>query len=146
MRKGSGMKRRSFIYRVLHTIVISSSSSLLLSASKSQATGRTNTTNNIPGSLKSFAFYQGLGETELRDPSRIDGTYYNMPCINPEDISSDQGKVYNFWHGHRSQQHQFLLTIEDLEALREHGSVEVYTNIIDGHRHALKITSGDYCD
>jgi hypothetical protein len=87
---------------------------------------------------QSFAFYQGLAPRETLSPSRTDGTTYNMPCIPPEDIEAAEEKTYAFWHGH-GETHRFTVTPEDFAALRAGRTLVLYTTVVDGHRHALRI-------
>jgi hypothetical protein len=88
--------------------------------------------------LKSFGYYQGLGPNEPRSANRTDGTYHNMPTILRVDIDAAVAKTYNFWHGHGAQ-HQFTLTEKDFYELRNGNTIEVYTTVISGHRHAVRV-------
>lgn len=89
--------------------------------------------------LKSFAYYQGLGPTEKRSPSRTDGTYSSMPLILRVDIDAAVEKKYKFWHGHSGSTHSFTLTEDDFLALQDGDTIETYTSVVTGHRHALRI-------
>jgi hypothetical protein len=95
---------------------------------------------------KSFAYYQGLGPSESRSSSRNDGTYSQMPCITMRDIARGVTKEYQFWHGHGGGSHRFTVTAENFAELREGKFVEIFTNIIDGHRHALRISPQESCE
>jgi hypothetical protein len=95
--------------------------------------------------LRSFAFYQGLGANETRSPQRPDGTYSKMPCLTAEDIEAAQTKIYTFWHGHNNEMHSFELGEMDFLALQEGKIIEIYTSIVTGHRHALRIDPNDMC-
>lgn len=99
-----------------------------------------------PAGSKSFGYYQGLGEDETRSPSRPDGTYYDMPCILRTDIDAGVTKDFLFWHGHGGGKHAFTVTAEHFTELKAGRSVELFTSIIDGHRHALRITPTEACD
>lgn len=97
-----------------------------------------------PQSIQSFAYYQGLGPTETRSPSRADGTDYSMPCITTDDILASVEKTYDFWHGH-SRQHKFTITAESFLKLQEGEAIEIFTDIVDGHRHALAVKPTSRC-
>jgi hypothetical protein len=88
--------------------------------------------------LKSFGYYQGLLPTEKRSPSRTDGTYSGMPLILRDDIDAAVEKTYDFWHGHGAK-HKFTLTENHFIDLQDGRTIEVYTTVISGHRHALRI-------
>lgn len=94
--------------------------------------------------LQSFGYYQGLGPNERRSASRTDGTNYDMPCISVEDITAGDEKSYDFWHGH-SRKHRFTVTAEHFTQIRDGREVELYTDVVDGHRHALRIKPGQVC-
>lgn len=93
-----------------------------------------------PDGIKSFGFYQGLGPTESRSAGRSDGTYYKMPCVQNTDIELGETKEYLFWHGHNNVTHHFVITDEDFIRLQNGTAIEIFTNLVEGHRHALKIT------
>jgi hypothetical protein len=95
---------------------------------------------------KSFGYYQGLGPNESRSSSRSDGTYHQMPCITLRDVARGATKEYQFWHGHGGGSHKFTVTAENFAELREGKIVEIFTNIIDGHRHALRISPQESCE
>ncbi|MCX6126770.1 MAG: hypothetical protein NTV34_18735 [Proteobacteria bacterium] len=95
--------------------------------------------------VKSFAFYQGLRPTETRSPDRTDGTFSNMPCIKKSDVDLGTEKIYLFWHGHGANVHRFKVTSEHFAKLATGLSVELYTDLVDGHRHALQITPNLVC-
>lgn len=94
--------------------------------------------------MKSFGYYEGLSPNGTRSPSRSDGTYYNMPCIATEDVAAGEAKTYQFWHGH-SRQHTFTVTPAHFEQLKAGEAVELFTDVVDDHRHALKITPTEAC-
>jgi hypothetical protein len=95
--------------------------------------------------LQSFAYYQGLGPNELRDPKRADGTQYKMPCIDAADIAAAVDKEYLFWHGHGGKIHRFKIAAGDFQLLQQGKEVELYTSIVDGHRHALRLALTTPC-
>ena len=95
--------------------------------------------------FKSFGFYQGLGASEERSSSRTDGTYYNMPCISEADVAEGVARDYEFWHSHSST-HTFTLTEEHFFELSMGRPIEVYTSVVDGHRHALKVAPAESCE
>ena len=95
--------------------------------------------------IKSFAFYQGLRPTETRSPDRTDGTFSNMPCIKKSDVDLGIEKTYLFWHGHGANIHRFKVTSEHFAKLARGSSVELYTDLVDGHRHALQISPNLVC-
>lgn len=86
-----------------------------------------------------FAYYEGIRADGKRSASRNDGTALKMPCITKEVIAAGQEVSYDFWHGHSGELHRFTLTVEDLQALKEEKSIEVFTAIVDGHKHAVKV-------
>jgi hypothetical protein len=94
---------------------------------------------------KSFGYYQGLSPTESRSASRTDGTYHQMPCITIRDIARGVEKSYSFWHGHGGGTHKFTVTADHFATLREGKPVEIFTDVIDGHRHALRISPAEMC-
>lgn len=86
-----------------------------------------------------FAYYEGIRADGKRSASRNDGTGLKMPCITKEVIAAGQEVSYDFWHGHSGELHRFTLTVEDLGTLKEEKSIEVFTAIVDGHKHAVKV-------
>lgn len=86
-----------------------------------------------------FAYYEGIRADGKRSASRTDGTGLKMPCITKEVIAAGQEVSYDFWHGHSGELHRFTLTVEDLQTLKEEKSIEVFTAIVDGHKHAVKV-------
>lgn len=94
--------------------------------------------------MKSFGYYEGLQPSGTRNPRRTDGTYHQMPCISEADLEAGEEKTFNFWHGH-SRLHTFTVTVEDFEMLNAGEDVEIYTSIVDGHRHALRISPTEAC-
>ncbi len=95
--------------------------------------------------MKSFAFYQGLGPTQLRSADRPDGTFSSMPCISEDDVAAGEAKTYEFWHGHGGKNHKFTVDSESFAKLKAGESVEIYTDVVTGHRHALKIDPNLEC-
>ena len=69
-----------------------------------------------------------------------------MPCISAEDVELGEELEFEFWHGHGGGQHTFTLTAEDFVTLKEEGEIEIFTNVIDGHRHALRISTSEACE
>jgi hypothetical protein len=98
-----------------------------------------------PGT-QSYAYYEPLGETDPHDQSETDGTTYNMPCIEPADVSAAVDKTYHFWHGHDGTDHLFTVKAADFQALQMGQSVLLYTTMVEDHRHALLIQPGTACD
>ncbi len=96
--------------------------------------------------FQTFAYYQGLGETETRDPERTDGTAYDMPCISALDIAAGFEKSYDFWHGHSGKLHRFTVTTDDFKKLQSGHNVEVYTSIVEDHRHSLVVSPTRRCE
>lgn len=96
--------------------------------------------------FRTFAYYQGLGPNQSRSPSRADGTYYKMPCIEAADIAACQDKVYEFWHGHGQITHRFTVTAEDFSKIARGETIEVFTDLVEGHRHAVRLDPNDPCD
>jgi len=86
-----------------------------------------------------FAYYEGIRADGKRSASRDDGTALKMPCITKDVIAAGQEISYDFWHGHSGELHRFTLTVEDLQALKDEKSIEVFTAIVDGHKHAVKV-------
>jgi hypothetical protein len=136
------LKRREFIAGAAATplaFIVSSCGLESVSSNNSEVN-----TRRADG-YKSFAYYQGLGPTELRSSSRTDGTYYNMPCISALDVEAAEPKDYPYWHGH-SRQHNFTISSEDFAELAAGRTIELYTDVVDGHRHALKIIPSEICE
>jgi hypothetical protein len=96
------------------------------------------------GGYKSFGYYQGLLPDETRSANRTDGTYSSMPCISAADIEQGVEKTFSFWHGH-GRQHMFTVTAEDFASLKAGDEIEIYTTVVDGHRHALRISPEEDC-
>jgi hypothetical protein len=97
-------------------------------------------------SLQAFAYYQGLGPNETRSSSRNDGTIYKMPCVMPQELGEGEVLEFDFWHGHGGMTHSFTINGEQFFTLQEVGEVEIYTDVIQGHRHALRLSLNDVCD
>lgn len=98
------------------------------------------------GSLQSFAYYEGLGETDTHSAYRTDGTTYNMPCITSEEITAATDADYTFWHGHDGMDHTFTVTAADFQKLQSGKDVMIYTSVVEGHRHALLISPSSPCE
>lgn len=125
------MDRRRFVAYLSHVPLVG----MALAATQSKADD---------GSIQSFGYYQGLGPNEPRSPSRRDGTNYDMPCILADDIAAGEEKTYDFWHGH-SRKHRFTIKPEHFEKLLEGQEVELFTDVVDGHRHALRLKPSEGC-
>jgi hypothetical protein len=52
---------------------------------------------------------------------------------------------YDFWHGHNRELHRFTLKSEDLAELKSGKSIEVFTAVVDRHKHAVKIDLEKSC-
>jgi hypothetical protein len=89
--------------------------------------------------IQTFAYNQGLGPAESRSASRTDGTIYKMPFITADQIRAGEPLNFEFWHGHTGKSHRFIVTVEHLQRVSEGGDVEIYTDVIEGHRHAVKL-------
>ncbi|MCX6116961.1 MAG: hypothetical protein NT027_05430 [Proteobacteria bacterium] len=139
------MKRRDFLRSAVPmTATIAASVTLLSGFTAGSLYACENTSGDLAEGaskegVKSFAFYQGLGPTERRSPNRPDGTGSSMPCIAQADIEAAVAKTYRFWHGHGGKQHSFTVSEENFISLQKGETIEIYTDIITGHRHALKI-------
>lgn len=94
---------------------------------------------------QSFAFYEGIKEDGKRSLSRSDGTTHGMPCISKAVILKGEEIKYDFWHGHDRELHRFTLKIEDLAELKAGKSIEVFTAVVDRHKHAVKIDLEKSC-
>jgi hypothetical protein len=94
---------------------------------------------------QSFAFYEGIKEDGKRSLSRTDGTTHGMPCITKAVIIKGEEIKYDFWHGHDRELHRFTLKIEDLAELKAGKSIEVFTAVVDRHKHAVKIDLEKSC-
>jgi hypothetical protein len=92
-----------------------------------------------------FAYYEGIRADGKRSASRNDGTGLKMPCITKEVIAAGQEVSYDFWHGHSGELHRFTLKVEDLEQLKQETSIEIFTAIVDGHKHAVKVDTKKPC-
>jgi hypothetical protein len=131
--KGAAMERRKFIVLSLGTVAAT-------------AVGRAVAEEVcMEGDVQSFGYYQGLGPNETRSPARSDGTAYQMPCVTADEIAAGEEKEYVFWHGHGAGNHRFVLTAEDFVKLQNGEAIEVYTNVVDGHRHALRVNPAEEC-
>jgi len=97
------------------------------------------TTRNEKEGYQSFAFYEGIKEDGKRSLSRTDGTTHGMPCIAKAVILKGEEIKYDFWHGHDRELHRFTLRIEDLAELKAGKSIEIFTAVVDRHKHAVKI-------
>jgi hypothetical protein len=94
---------------------------------------------------QSFAFFEGIKEDGKRSPSRSDGTTHGMPCITKAVIAKSEEAKYDFWHGHDRELHRFTLTSENLAVLKSGKSIEVFTAVVDRHKHAVKIDMEKPC-
>lgn len=97
-------------------------------------------------SIQSFGYYEGLGPDDTRSSSRTDGTDYDMPCILAEDIAAGVEKPYEFWHGHGGRKHKFVVKPEHFLELQQGRAVEIYTDIVEDHRHSLRISPREPCN
>jgi hypothetical protein len=95
--------------------------------------------------IKTFAFYQGLGPIQVRSPNRTDGTNFSMPCISEDDVTAGEAKSYEFWHGHGGKNHKFTIDADGFSKLAAGESIEIFTDVVTGHRHALKIDPSLKC-
>ena len=94
---------------------------------------------------QSFAFYEGIPANGRRSLSRKDGTSHGMPCITKAVIEKGEEVKYDFWHGHNRELHTFKLTSDDLTTLKSGKYLEVFTAVVDGHKHAVKIDLEKTC-
>lgn len=94
---------------------------------------------------QAYAYYEGIGPDDERSGQRSDGTTHGMPCILKDDISKAEEKTYNFWHGHNREIHQFTISAELFEQLKQGKPIQIYTEIVDGHRHALIVDVTKTC-
>jgi len=100
---------------------------------------------NETAGYQSFAFYEGIKEDGKRSLSRSDGTTHGMPCITKAIIAKGEEVKYDFWHGHNRELHRFTLTVDDLAILKSGKSIEVFTAVVDRHKHAVKIDLEKTC-
>ena len=131
------MQRRAFVQRL---VTVSASAFVAPLALRAQD-GECESGEGI----QTFGYYEGILPNDTRSPNRTDGSAYNMPCISAADIATGEEKTYDFWHGH-GQTHRFTVTAENFTSLQEGTAVEVYTTVVDGHRHALRISPAEPCD
>jgi hypothetical protein len=94
---------------------------------------------------QSFAFYEGIKEDGKRSLSRSDGTTHGMPCITKAIIIKGEEIKYDFWHGHDRELHRFTLRAEDLAELKAGKSIEIFTAVVERHKHAVKIDLEKSC-
>lgn len=94
---------------------------------------------------QSFAFYEGIPADGRRSLSRKDGTSRGMPCITKSIIEKGEEVKYDFWHGHDRELHTFKLTTDDLASIKAGKYVEIFTAVVDGHKHAVKIDLEKTC-
>ncbi len=139
------MKRREFLQSAASITVIGSVWSVLGSSAFANESDCGTGEDAGIGAMKSFAYYQGLGPSETRNPQRTDGTYSKMPCISSAEIEACVEKSYAFWHGHGAETHQFTLKPEHFAKLKAGEHIEVFTNLVQGHRHALRIDPAEVC-
>lgn len=114
-------------------------------ASTSQENQDAETLRNEKEGYQSFAFYEGIKEDGKRSLSRSDGTTHGMPCIPKAVIMKGEEIIYDFWHGHDRELHRFTLKIEDLADLKAGKSIEIFTAVVDRHKHAVKIDLEKSC-
>lgn len=134
------MDRRNFVIRMIGLPLVATASMRLIAAEEcgdSQSEPK-------PG-VSSFGFYQGLAADETRDPSRDDGTDWKMPCVLNADIQAGAAKTYTFWHGHDGHDHMFTISDLEFQRLKDGHNIEIYTSVIEEHRHALKIDLSNPC-
>lgn len=120
-----------------------SQSSFKTDASATQENNATDV--NDKEGYQSFAFYEGIKEDGKRSLSRSDGTTHGMPCITKAIIAKGEEAKYDFWHGHNRELHRFTLSVEDLATLKSGKSIEVFTAVVDRHKHAVKIDLEKTC-
>lgn len=94
---------------------------------------------------QAYAYYEGIGPDDERSGQRSDGTAHGMPCILKDDIAKAEEKSYDFWHGHNRELHQFTITAELFEQLKQGQSIQIYTEVVDGHKHALRVDVTKAC-
>ena len=134
------MDRRNFVIRMIGLPLVATTSIRLLAAEEcadSKAEPK-------PG-VSSFGYYQGLSPDETRDAARDDGTDWKMPCVLNSDIQTGTAKTYTFWHGHDGHDHMFTISEIEFQRLKDGHNIEIYTSVIDDHRHALKIDLAKAC-
>jgi|GEM_PF-1701233 len=139
------MKRREFLQTAAGFVIVGGLVPFISTTARASEDECDSEPVDEAGAIKSFAFYQGLGVNEARDPRRTDGTYYKMPCISSADIEACTEKSYTFWHGHDKDIHQFTLTPANFAQLKAGQKIEIYTSIVQGHRHALRIDPAEAC-
>jgi hypothetical protein len=126
------MNRRNLIKYLLQGSVAAIGGGLL--------TGRLfATTESVVDGIQTFAYYQGLGPSERRSPQRTDGTAYNMPRITMDEIEAVEDRVYEFWHGHGGTKHHFTVKADDFLRLKHGEAIEIYSDMVESHRHAIGI-------
>ena len=138
------MLRRQFIRNALTIPTFGYLSLRIAACSKEESGSALDSRADVPKGFKSFGYYQGLAPDELRSPNRADGTYYEMPCITEDDVRVGTVKTYDFWHGH-SRKHRFTVTAANFKLLQEGKDVELLTDVVDDHRHALRISPREAC-
>ena len=143
------MERRRFLIDLCGISAASYATYVLAGCSTETTASRSSSkayADRVIGKIQSFAYYEGLGPTEDRDPARSDGTTYKMPCISPEDVDAGVDKLYDFWHGHDGMIHRFTVTASDFTRLKLGESVEIFTSLVEGHRHSLLIAPTSPCE
>ena len=135
-----------FLFASCNIRTESSASSKLRADENSAATADGSVTEQAEKEgYPTFAFYEGIPAQSERNKSRTDGTAFKMPCIGKDVIEAGVEKSYDFWHGHSGELHRFTLTVESLQQLKEGKSIEVYTVVVDGHKHAVQIDTKKTC-
>lgn len=137
------MDRRQFLNFVALSSAGLVTGSKFLNATELRATDEQQICNGA--GIQTFAYYQGLGPNERRSPNRNDGTTYKMPCITQSDLDAEEDRVYEFWHGHGATTHKFTITSEQFRRIKAGELIELYTDLVDGHRHALRVALNETC-
>jgi len=125
------VKKRIGLALLLSSLTVAASSTLM-------ANNETPETPKKEG-YQAYAYYEGVGPQDERSGTRKDGTTHGMPCITKDEITAGEEKKYDFWHGHNRELHRFTINPEQFEQLKQGKSVDLYTEIVDGHRHAVRI-------
>ncbi len=138
------MDRRKFLQTITQNSLILIGTPFLGHAALA-ADSSCSSEQTMSSGVTTFGYYQGLQPSQTRSPNRTDGTKHNMPCIPITDIEAAEDRVYTFWHGHNGVSHRFTVTHDDFLRLQTGEVIEVYTDIVSGHRHALKIDPNLAC-
>lgn len=143
------MQRRRFLAHLCGVPLVGFAAAVVTGCSddlNDRGTSRPKDTAAEPDKVQTFGYYQGLGANETRNPGRTDGTTYMMPCVSHADIVAGVEKVYEFWHGHGGRQHKFTVTANDFSKLLRGESVEIYTSVVEDHRHSAMVTPTRRCE